>query len=133
VSEYEEITGGGGDYEERELVRIGLKNLHEFEGVFRGQMSPVVTGEYGPYRVASFDTPDGRKVKTRANVGSILLDRLETANLSDGDAVKIVVEPKPTKDGKRTYGHVRLFVNRGAAADSAPKAAPPVADDNPPF
>lgn len=132
---YEEITGdgGGGDYEEREFISVGIQNTKELEGTFRGRLSRVIEGTYGPYRVASFDLTDGRKVAVRAS--RILLERLEKAGLNDGDGVKIVVEPQPTKDGKKTFGNVRLFVKRGAApaATPPPQAAPPVSNEEPPF
>lgn len=130
---YEEVKGnGGGSFEEREFVsaKIGA----EFEGSFVG-MGPLTEGQYGSYRVVSFDSVDGRKLAVRAS--KILLERLEAAGLNPGDGMKVIVESETSKAG-RTYALPRLFVNRSAG--SAPKASAPQAsaptpalDDEPPF
>lgn len=127
---YTEISGGSSN-EDREFVsaKIGL----EFEGAFRGMSRPMPSQYGGEYRVTSFDLTDGRKIAIRAT--KILLERLEAAELSDGDKVKVVIESKPTKDGKRTYANPRIFVDRqgGQPAPSAPVKSAPVADDDIPF
>lgn len=128
---FEEISGGNGDREEREIqsAKIGT----EFEGTFV-DMLPVRTGDFGPYRPTLVDLEDGRKVMVRA--GKLLLERLEAAGLTPGDGLKVIVEGKPTKDGKRTYANPRVFVDRKgggqpAATQAAPKA--PALPDEPPF
>lgn len=128
---YTEVSGGSARDDDREFVsaRIGL----EFEGVFRGMSRPMPSQFGGEYRVTSFDLTDGRKIAIRAT--KILLERLEAAELSDGDKVKIVIEPKQTKDGKRTYGNPRIFVDRqgGQPTPATPAKSAPVKDDDIPF
>ena len=126
---YEEI-GNNGSFEEREFVsaKIGAT----FEGTFVN-MGPLTEGQYGTYRVLAFDSTDGRKLACRAS--KILLERLESAGLTAGDKLRVVVESQTSKAG-RTYALPRLFVSRSGGPVSAPQRSAPasVADyDEPPF
>ncbi len=126
---FEEVKGGNGEYEEREFIsaKIGVT----FEGTYR-HMGPLFEGEYGSYRVTAFDAPDGRKLAVRAS--KILLERLESAGLSDGDRIKVVVESATAKKSNRTYASPRLFVDRAAGAPAAQAPAPAKPSfDEPPF
>lgn len=128
---YTEVSVGSDRDDDREFVsaKIGL----EFEGVFRSMSRPVPSQYGGEYRVVSFDLVDGRKIAIRAT--RIFLERLEAAELSDGDKVKVIIESKKTKDGKRTYGYPRVFVDRqgGQPTPAAPAKSAPVSDDDIPF
>lgn len=128
---FEEISGGNGEYEEREFVSAKIGT--QFEGTFRN-LGPLFEGQYGQYRVVAFDTADGRKMAVRAS--KILLERIEAAGLSDGDGLKVVVESATAKKSGNTYANPRVFVDRKgggqpAATQAAPKA--PALPDEPPF
>lgn len=127
---YEEISGNGGNNEDREFVsaKIGAT----FEGTFQSMSRRLPSQFGGEYRVVSLDLVDGRKVALPA--GKILLERLESAGLNPGDQIKIVVESATSK-ANRTYALPRLYVNRsgGAVPAAQPVAAAPMADDEPPF
>lgn len=133
---YEEIGGnGGGEYEERE--RFSLRVGDSVEGTFR-RMSRLQPSKYGDglsYRFVDIDRLDG--VKGVILAGKILLERLEAADLHDGDRVKIVIT-EATSGAGRVYALPKLFVDRAGSAPApaaAPAAAPArrVLDDEPPF
>ncbi|WP_190822034.1 hypothetical protein [Saccharopolyspora pogona] len=122
---YEEISGNGGNNENREFVsaKIGAT----FEGVFQGMSRRLPSQFGGEFRVVSLDLVDGRKVALSA--GKILLERLEDADLEQGDRVKIVVESAQSKQGRK-YALPRVYVDRSGSQVATSR---PAADDEPPF
>ena len=132
---YEEVkTGGnGGDFEERE--RVSLKIGVTLEGVFR-RASQARKSNYhdGMVRYVDLDSLDGRKLSFAAD--KIVLEKLEAARPVDGDKLKIVIEKRRTKDGKRDYAYPVVLIDRGASpAASVPEEAelPAAADEEVPF
>jgi hypothetical protein len=106
-------------------------------------MSRLIPGQFGDYRWLNGRESDGTLVKIRA--AKILLERLEKANVTTGDRVKIHTRLQQPAEGsnKRAYRTYDVWVDKlsdagefdPSPAEPArnPEATPASRNDPPPF